>query len=219
MAVFHTIEYLLKCGESKVSKAIWVRLTLAVPAILYVMLSGFILKGDAESLLARQIFGGLLESVPLLGEYLSFAFLGREDDFQILYIHHAATATIFIWIITVEHVKRFWPDFAGYLYALGASMIFSVMIPAVLHDAADPIVKGPWYFIGFQELLHWMSLPVISVYLLLLLLVMFMFLPRFRENYRGKFKILLSLLFIFYIILTVIGWAFRGIGWQFRMPW
>ncbi len=48
MAVFHTIEYLLKCGESKVSKAIWVRLTLAVPAILYVMLSGFILKGDAD---------------------------------------------------------------------------------------------------------------------------------------------------------------------------
>ncbi len=79
-------------------------------------------------LLARQIFSGLLESVPLLGEYLSFAFLGRRDDFQILYIHHAATATIFIWIITVEHVERFWPDFAGYLYALGASMIFSVMI-------------------------------------------------------------------------------------------
>ena len=28
-----------------------------------------------------------------------------------------------------------------------------------LHDGLDPVIKGPWYFLGLQELLHWTPWP------------------------------------------------------------
>lgn len=219
LALLHVIEFLLKKGEEKVSRGLWVRLSLGIPVILYVMLSGFILKGDAEAELARQIFGGLVESLPFAGEYLSFALLGREGDLQIVYIHHAATATLFTWIIIIEHVKRFWPDLVSHIYAMGLSIVFSFFLPAPLHTAGDPVVKGPWYFIGFQEVLHWMSRPVISVLVLMLFFGVFMALPKINEQYRGRVKSFFSFLLIFYLFFTIFGWFFRGAGWQFQLPW
>jgi len=219
LALLHVIEFLLKKGEEKVSSGLWIRLSVGIPVILYVMLSGFILKGDAEAELARQIFGGLVEALPLLGDYLSFIFLGREGDLQIVYVHHAATATLFTWIIIIEHVKRFWPDLVSHIYAMGLSIVFSVIIPASLHSSGDPVVKGPWYFIGFQEILHWMTRPVLSVAVLVLFLSVFMGLPKINEKYRSRVKIFFSSMLFIYFIFTIIGWAFRGAGWQFQVPW
>ncbi len=219
LVLFHVIEFLLKKGEEKVSSGVWVRLSIGIPVIFYVMLSGFILKGDGEAELARQIFSGLVESLPFAGGYLSFFFLGREGDLQIVYIHHAATATLFTWIIIVEHVKRFWPDLVSHIYAMGLSILFSFFLPASLHSAGDPLVKGPWYFIGFQEVLHWMTRPVVSVVVLVLFLGVFAAIPKISEAYRGRVKIFFSSILFFYLLFTIIGWFFRGAGWQFQLPW
>ena len=66
------------------------------------MLSGFILKGDADGLQAFRILISLIKQIPLIGNALSFTLLGREDDLQILYVNHIATATIFLWIIILR---------------------------------------------------------------------------------------------------------------------
>ena len=42
------------------------------------------------------------------------------------------------------------------------SMISLVLAPG-LHDGLDPMVKGPWYFLGLQEILHWTPWPVVVI--------------------------------------------------------
>mgnify|MGYP000931432687 CR=1 FL=1 len=73
------------------------------------MISGFLLKGDADSLQARQILESLTLHIPLFGKSLAFSLLGQSGSFQLIYVHHIATFTIFIAIVMVEHSKKTWP--------------------------------------------------------------------------------------------------------------
>ena len=58
------------------------------------MITGFLLKGDADSKQAWRILDSLLSSVPVIGNILSFSLLGDEGSLQLVYIHHIATLTI-----------------------------------------------------------------------------------------------------------------------------
>ncbi|WP_304040937.1 hypothetical protein [Ignavibacterium album] len=44
------------------------------------MLSGFILKGDADSQQAYNIFNSLLKEIPLIGKNIALTLLGSEND-------------------------------------------------------------------------------------------------------------------------------------------
>ena len=85
------------------------RLSLGVLIIFLAMLTGFLLKGDADSLQARQILETLAQRIPLIGKSLAYSLLGDSGSFQLIYVHHIATFTVFVTIIMVEHSRKFWP--------------------------------------------------------------------------------------------------------------
>lgn len=64
--LFHIWDHLRKSTETRVKKGVWLRLVISILAILFVMLSGFILKGDADSFQAKRILTTLLTEIPLL---------------------------------------------------------------------------------------------------------------------------------------------------------
>jgi hypothetical protein len=213
----HVIEYISRGEEKRVSRGLWVRLALALPAAVLVMLTGFILKGDAESFLALQIFQGLLASLPLGSDEVTFAILG--SDLQLVYVHHVATTTIYLWVIAAEHVRRAWPTLASHVMIMAPVLVLSFLVPVYLHDGSDPVKKGPWYFVGLQEILHWVSHPFWVVFALVLILVFFALYPRLPGRFQGAARSILGLLLLAYILFFIIGWFFRGAGWQFVVPW
>lgn len=217
--ILHIWDHMRKSTEVQVKKGVWIRLAISILAVFFVMLTGFILKGDADSNQAKRILETLLNDIPLIGSYLSFSLLGKADDFQLVYVHHIATTTIFLWIIIAEHVKLIWPNIRTILYFLLPIVLLTIFYPASLHSVHDPIMKGPWYFLGMQELFHFMSSPMIIVWIFVLLLLMIIFLQKFNEANRKRIKLLWLSITLIYFVLVIVGYFFRGENWEFKMPW
>jgi quinol-cytochrome oxidoreductase complex cytochrome b subunit len=109
-------------------------------------------------------------------------------------------------------------------------LVLGILFDAPLRDVANPIVtpnpeKAPWYFAALQELLSHFH-PMVAGVLLPTGLVIGMFalpyldrnpsmLPEHRRVARATFTIFL----IVWIVLTLIGFAFRGENWGWVWPW
>ncbi|MCP4754983.1 MAG: DUF4405 domain-containing protein [Proteobacteria bacterium] len=210
----HVIEHLLNRNERDLKKGLWLRLVFALLLALFVMLSGFILKADGEGVMARQILKGLLGTLPLIGENLGRFVLGSSKSLQLIYLHHLVTTTLFIWIIIIEHVRRIWPDLLSSVYLLGAGTILALLFPPGLQLFDAPLIRGPWYFIGLQELLHWIPDPLIVIGLLILYLLLFGLVRWMSPVKAGLTKRILVLFLVFYIVLTLNNWGFRDGNWN-----
>ena len=217
--IFHIWDHLRKSTEMQVKKGVWIRLSFSLLAVLFVMLTGFILKADADSIQAKRILETLLFDIPFIGNYLSFSLLGNGDDLQLVYVHHIATTTIIVWIIIVEHVKLIWPNIRSVLYFLLPMVLLSLFYPAALHSNNDPIMKGPWYFLGMQELFHYMTSPAIIFLIFAFLLLMIVYLQKFNKLNRRRIKYIWFSISIIYLVLIIIGYFFRGENWEFKLPW
>ena len=219
LTLLHALETLLRGAEVLLGRGVWLRVVASVPALLLVMITGFMLKGDAEGQLARQLLEGLLLRLPLVGEQAAASLLGRAPDLQLPYVHHAATATLLCWVVMVEHARRLWPDAASTVGLVLACLVMAAVAPPALHDGLDPVVKGPWYFVGLQEALHWTARPGwfwLAAALALGLLAVLRDLPGY---WRPRTRRVLVALLVIYALLSIWAAAFRGAGWTVRVPW
>ncbi len=210
----HVIEHLSTSSERNLKKGVWIRLVVALLLSVFVMLSGFILKADVEGKLAQQILSGLLRIVPLVGDELRITILGSADNLNLIYIHHLITTTIFIGIVIIEHMRRAWPELLAYVYLLGLSTSLAVMIPQGLQLITTAKIRGPWYFIGLQEILHWIPNPLVVVGILTCCLTLFLLMIWLSPVKSQRIKKLLLGLLVFYSILTVNNWGFRDASWN-----
>lgn len=198
---------------------IWFRLTFSIAVTIFTMLSGFILKGDADSQQAYRIFDALLRSVPFIGESISRVLLGKENDLQLIYIHHVATATLFLAVVIIEHARTIWPKFSLFFYTLICVILLSFFLHAPLHNGFNPVMKGPWYFVGLQEALHWLSNPWPALVLPLMVLIGIAGIRYFKPIILVIHRWWLGGLLLIYGVLTLIGFFFRGPDWQWIWPW
>lgn len=217
--ILHIWDHLRKSTECAVKKAAWLRLSLSLLAVFFVMLSGFLLKGDSDSLQAKRILDLLLQEIPLVGSFLAYSLLGKNGDLQLPYVHHIASASIFIWIIIIEHAQVLWPKMKATIYFLPLMIVFTFLFPATLKSTLDPVMKGPWYFLGMQEILHQVSSIQFVLILFLLLFLLFYLLPKISKKYSRLLKIVLSISTLFYLFLILIGFFFRGENWKWQWPW
>lgn len=219
LILLHIWDHFKQNSEQTVRKGIWFRLTLSVLFTFYVMLSGFILKGDADSLQAKRILDDLLRRIPVGGNMLAYLFIGPEGNFRILYMQHITTATIFLVIVTFEHARKIWVRWDTFGWVFLVVLVLSLFIQAPLHDMHDPVIKGPWYFTGLQEILHWLKHPGWTLILITGLLILIWQIPTLGNKTALVSKRILLYTFFVYCILTVIGFWFRGENWKWRVPW
>lgn len=217
--VLHIIDHLKRKTENKVKDGVWFRLTISILMAFYVMLSGFILKGDADSQQAFNIFSSILKGIPFIGNGIAFTLLGSEGDYQIVYVNHIATATVILSVIIIEHSKIIWPKISIFVYTLISSALLGYIFSPMLHDGLHPVVKGPWYFVGLQEILHWISHTQLVILFTFLLLVIFYLLKKFHDRISLIIKKTFVVLGLIYIFCTIIGYYFRGENWEFVFPW
>ena len=214
----HIWEHFKLKSEKTVSSGVWFRLSISILFVFFVMISGFILKGDTDSEQAGRILTALLDKIPLAGPLLSKAMFGNGESYQLLYVHHIATATVFLIIIIMEHARTLWTKTSTFFISLFIIAILSFLLNAPLHDKLNPVVKGPWYFVGFQEILHWFSSPSYVVWFIILLIVLVWILRMVKEKPAQIIKKSLFYLFWIYMILSIIGFFFRGENWKWESP-
>ncbi len=218
-SLIHIWEHFRKKQKIRLKWGVWLRLTIGIMIIFMVMITGFILKGDADSQQAWRILNSLLTGVPFVGDLLARSFLGREDSLQVVYIHHVATFTVVILVITFEHSRKIWPKVTETVISIVIAAFFSVLFTAPLHDGLNPVVKGPWYFVGFQEILHWLTHPDLSLIIILIFLLLIFIIPFSKEKISTISKRTLLFFTVFYLIVTLSGMFFRGEHWKWIWPW
>lgn len=214
--IYDHFHYKTKIG---LKKGIAVRLSLSLLIIFLAMITGFLLKGDADSQQARQILQTLTERIPLVGHSLAFSLLGNPENYQLIYVHHIATFTVFIAIAMIEHGRKYWPPLIDFVLSVIGISLFSYFMSAPLHDNLNPAVKGPWYFVGFQEILHWLKHPEWSLLIFLVVLVLVYFASVAKEKIMFLSKRTLLFYTGIYAVLTIIGLFFRGENWKWTAPW
>lgn len=128
-----------------------------------------------------------------------------------------------------------WPhllviEFVAALVVFLFVVVFSIFVNAPLDVLADPNKtpnpsKAPWYFIGLQELLTFFTPMVAGVLgpgMAATALIVIPYVdknPSTRPEDR-KFAVAFYTLFLmFWAVLSIIGAAFRGPGFQFTLPW
>lgn len=220
LTLIHIIDHLRIGNESKVKKrGIWFRLTLSVLVSLYVMISGFILKADGDSIQAHRILLSLIQSLPWLGDLLAQTFIGTEGNYQIIYIQHVSTATIILFVVILEHARSLKVNLSVFLLTTLFIMALSLLLRAPLTDLQHPVMKGPWYFIGLQEILHWISNPLFAMLGMVLLLILIYITPFVNKRFAGWIKQFLLLVLVVYALLSITGYFFRGPMWNWQWPW
>jgi menaquinol-cytochrome c reductase cytochrome b/c subunit len=128
-----------------------------------------------------------------------------------------------------------WPhllieEFVAMFILLAVLTIFSTFVNAPLRELANPNLtpnpsKAPWYFLGLQELLRYFQPMIGGITIPTFILVGLAAVPFVDRNPSvrpGDRKIAITMmttLFMFGAVLTIIGCFFRGPGYNWIWPW
>ncbi|HRY31361.1 MAG TPA: hypothetical protein P5531_00140 [Bacteroidales bacterium] len=216
--LIHLWGYLRRKNFTVLRPGVWFRLGMALPLAFFLMFTGFLLKGDADSRQASLIFRNLLNALDPGEQWLAASLLGPGETLLIPYLHHVATASILLLLIVREHARKLWPGSRTFILSLLLLAIPVLWLIPPLHDGLDPVLKGPWYFAGLQELLHWITEPML-VWILGLVFIMLVWLLRTAGTRTAKLiRTGLLLYTLSYALLTVMAIFFRGAQWQLTVP-
>lgn len=217
LTLLHAWDHLRRGTEVRLPPGVWLRLVASLPVLAWLMLSGFLLRTDADAQQARRILEAVIALVPLLGPALATLLFGADDGgLQVIYLHHAATATLIVCLLIIEHARRLWGGVrATLVVALGAAVLALLVSPG-LHDGRDPVVKGPWYFLGLQELLHWTPWPLLAVAVTAATLLFVWWLPRWAPATAARAKRGLFIAVAGYLVLCTAVLFVRGEAWSLR---
>ncbi len=218
LTLAHIADHFQRRSESRVRFGVWVRLVLVVPAIFGVVLSGFLLRADAAAVQALQVLRALLGFTPLLGPSLPKLLTGSGTDLTTIYLHHASTLTLVIWLVTIEHARRIMPSLRAIWWTVPPVLFFSVLLVPGSAWRAAAVEKGPWYLVGLQEGLHWLAEPRWVVWLILAGFGFLILLPKLPSPPASLVRWTIAAAAVGYMALTIVGLGFRGDGWQWTRP-
>jgi len=217
--ILHVIDHFIRKSEYDIKRGVWMRLTIVIPFVFYLMFSGFLLRADSDAIQARNIAGNLLNSIPLIGNYLKKIFFGNAENLTVVFIHHVSTVTLIVWLSTIEHAKKILPGAKYILYTIISILIFSFLFVPELSLVDSNVIKGPWYFVGVQEILHWLSYPIWVILIFVIVLASIYYLPNFRKSLNRKIKYILFGLLALYFIFIIIAQYFRYENWELDFLW
>jgi len=213
--VMHTFEYLYKKAHLSYSMRSWFWLVLLSIVSIIVVLSGFLSIGSKESMSAIAILKGIFEPVVFIGKPVVQFLFGRQST-STIYTHHVSTFTVLPLILVYVHIRRIKPDVYAIIYTLGLTLLIAWLQPAAighLPDSVMEVVKGPWYFIGLQEMLGWMPVWLAGIIFPVFGIGLFWLLPLSEQTSKIMIRFLI-LIMLFYVVEMFVGLYLRGDEWQ-----
>jgi len=200
LAVAHTAARLSARDYRRVPPAAWGVAVLVLPLVVWLILSGFLLRGDPEAIGAAEVARHLLGLLPDGGHTRS-CLLGTNA--AALYAQHAATATVLLLVLILAHARIGWPTAHAVALPTTAALCLAAIASApIVPQGTDP-VHAPWYLLGLQEALHRTPHPAWPFLPPLVLLAWLLVLPRVTDRWLHA---ALVLVVGPYLILTALGW-------------
>ena len=187
-------------------KGHWTIMVFTLPGAILILFTGYVLRLDATGRAAASIYEHLLRSVPLAGKALDrlMASLDQEGLNRIYIIH--LLFTCLIWGIgTWYHTKKVLLGPKTFLLASSIAIFISLFIhaPIDLPGAKVHLIKGPWFFLGIQELLRYLHPLVAGIIFPAIPVVLLGALSWTKK--RDYLLILLGLWLLGYLSLTIMA--------------
>ena len=192
-----------RLGTTWHGRRYWIVLSLTLFLALYTLFSGYILRFDQTGKDAASIAEHLLKAIPLVGDLVNRLLLAKEDEgLNRVYAVHCLF-TVMIWLLgTWYHLRRTTIKGDALAVVAAATVLISLLLPAPLDpkDITLKLVKGPWFFLGIQELLR--HLPPLLAGLIYPAIPIVAFSSLCIPRARYTCKVVLILWSISYIVLT-----------------
>jgi ubiquinol-cytochrome c reductase cytochrome b subunit len=175
------------------------------------LFSGYVLRFDSTGQAAGAIAEHLLLDVPVIGEGLNRMFMAvSSEGLNRVYVVHILSGAV-CWLMgTWYHVKRVRIGMESFMAAALAGVAFCLFIraPIDLPQAHLHLIKGPWFFLGIQELLRHLDPLVAGILFPAVPILLTASLPWFR---RKTAVCLIFALWIFgYAGATLVGLLRQG---------
>lgn len=188
--------------KDKIKSKSWNYAIIATLASIFLMFTGYVLKGDLNGTSAGQIAISMLSDTPILDIFTPFI-KDTNAFFWRFFIWHVMILPFILLFALYFHS----PIFSKYfIIALGVTLVFVyfVALPQDLNpNLSYDKVTGPWFFKGEENLLIY-GLKAPFVILFLALPFGLLFLIKFKENYRKISLFLLAIWTILYAFISLV---------------
>jgi len=167
-------------GTPSISRMSWIYSVLGTAAVLGLMFTGFVLKGDQSADAAAQVALHLMGETPLLDRLLP---LVRDTEVFVwkFFVWHGFFLPLLLVLGIWRHIGRIAPRREYWVVAIGLSLLVLLLI-AMPEDIAPheeiAHLKGPWFFWGAENLLQlslspWLVNLIVSLPFAMLLIYPF----------------------------------------------
>jgi len=136
----------------------WAVVSITIPLALYALFTGYVLRYDGTGQAAGRIAEHLFLDVPFAGTAIDRILMATADDgLNRVYAVHILFTALCWGIGTWYHTRRVIMGRDILVTALGAAFMTGALIhaPIDLPGQNLQLIKGPWFFLGIQELLHY----------------------------------------------------------------
>jgi ubiquinol-cytochrome c reductase cytochrome b subunit len=189
-----------------ITHASWLYSVLGAVAVVGLMFSGFVLKGDQGADAAAQVALHLMSETPLLDRLLP---LVRDTEVFVhkFFIWHILFLPLLLALAIFKHIEQIVPERTYWVLGLGISvvglLVWKMPVDIAPNEAVEHL-KGPWFFQGAENLLQmglapWVVNGIVAVPFGLLVLYPFVTTRRWIGG-------ALLLWLIAYTIVTVAWW-------------
>lgn len=135
----------------------WFKLILSLLVILLLLFTGYVLRADTTGEAAGFIAESIALSIPLFGDLVNAVlFAIAKVGLGRIYANHVI-GLAFLWLVlSWDHIRRYRLDFVQQGKDILLFLLFCVFVPAPLEQVGlnPQSIKGPWFFLGVQELLR-----------------------------------------------------------------
>ena len=190
----------------------YVVLLLCLPCMLMLLFTGYVLRADATGYSAGMIAEHILESIPLIGSGLNnILFSISTHGMDRVYLHHVISFDLLFLFLAWDHLRRYRVFLTDHLLFISVLLLFSLIVAAPI----DPdqlglrYITGPWFFLGLQELLRYISPFVAGVLVPISLVLALIFLRDGHRYFRPLLIFICSWLGI-YLVLTLVALYAHG---------
>ena len=185
----------------------WIMLVATLPVALLILFTGYLLRGDSTGFSAGMIAESILLDIPYVGNtFNDLLFSITENGMKRVYINHIIGLGVLWGWLAWGHIRKYRVTFNRHTLLTIVILLFSLFIAAPLEPDHLGVthISGPWFFLGIQELLRYLSPLIAGVLFPLSLLFALAHLRKSSGGYRYSLIFIFCWL-LFYATLTGIG--------------
>lgn len=186
----------------------WALLIISLPTAIFLLFTGYVLRGDSTGMSAGMIAEAILMNIPLAGDTLNHLFFAiSERGMQRVYVHHVITLDVLWLILAWDHLRRYRIKVSSHIPLICLTLGFCLIVPAPLDPEKLGVtyISGPWFFLGLQELLRYFH-PLFAGVIVPIAFILGLLRARINKKYFKAFLYFTYAWLALYLVLTTIAW-------------